>query len=195
MDKINYELKFLDILKNIQNKPKLLLHSCCAPCSSAVIKRVSEFFDITIIYYNPNIFPKEEYDKRKVEQIRLVKILNVNFLDCDYNSDEFDNAVCGLEAEPEGGKRCNKCFYLRLEKTANMAKQLGYEYFGTTLTISPHKNEQIINQIGAILQEKYKIKFLFSDFKKKNGYLNSIDLSKEYNLYRQDYCGCKYSKN
>ncbi|MBE7074705.1 MAG: epoxyqueuosine reductase QueH [Clostridiales bacterium] len=195
MDKINYELKFLDILKNIQNKPKLLLHSCCAPCSSAVIKRVSEFFDITIIYYNPNIFPKEEYDKRKVEQIRLVKILNVNFLDCDYNSDEFDNAVCGLEAEPEGGKRCNKCFYLRLEKTANMAKQLGYEYFGTTLTISPHKNEQIINQIGAILQEKYKINYLFSDFKKKNGYLNSINLSKEYNLYRQDYCGCKYSKN
>ncbi|MBQ7885095.1 MAG: epoxyqueuosine reductase QueH [Clostridia bacterium] len=194
MNKINYELKYLDIINKLENKPKLLLHSCCAPCSSAVLTRVCEHFDVTVVYYNPNIFPQEEYLLRKNEQIKLLKKLNVNFLDCEYNYFDFKNFVAGLEDEPEGGKRCNKCFLLRLDYVAKKAKELGFNYFGTTLTISPHKNEQIINQIGENLQDKYKINYLFADFKKKNGFLNSIKLSKQYNLYRQDYCGCEFSK-
>lgn len=195
MNKINYELKFLEIVNNLSNKPKLLLHSCCAPCSSATLKRVLEFFDVSVIYYNPNIYPQSEYEKRKSEQIKLLKTFDINFLDCDYNYQDFLSKVKGLENEIEGGKRCNKCFLIRLEYVAKKAKDLGFEYFGTTLTISPHKNEQIINQIGENLQNKYGVKYLFSDFKKKNGYLNSIKLSKEYNLYRQNYCGCEFSLN
>lgn len=195
MNKINYELKFLEIVNNLSHKPKLLLHSCCAPCSSAVLERVREYFDVCVIYYNPNIFPQEEYEKRKSEQIKLLSELNVNYLDCDYNHNEFLSQVQGLENEPEGGKRCNKCFYLRLDYVAKIAKEHNFDFFGTTLTISPHKNEQVINQIGENLQNKYSIKYLFSDFKKKNGYLNSIKLSKQYNLYRQNYCGCEFSEN
>lgn len=195
MNKINYELKFLEIVNNLSHKPKLLLHSCCAPCSSAVLERVREYFDVCVIYYNPNIFPQEEYEKRKSEQIKLLSELNVNYLDCDYNHNDFLSNVQGLENEPEGGKRCNKCFYLRLDYVAKIAKEHNFDFFGTTLTISPHKNEQVINQIGENLQNKYSIKYLFSDFKKKNGYLNSIKLSKQYNLYRQNYCGCEFSEN
>lgn len=195
MNKINYELKFLEIVNNLSHKPKLLLHSCCAPCSSAVLERVREYFDVCVIYYNPNIFPQEEYEKRKSEQIKLLSELNVNYLDCDYNHNDFLSKVQGLENEPEGGKRCNKCFYLRLDYVAKIAKEHNFDFFGTTLTISPHKNEQVINQIGENLQNKYSIKYLFSDFKKKNGYLNSIKLSKQYNLYRQNYCGCEFSEN
>ncbi|MCI7003108.1 MAG: epoxyqueuosine reductase QueH [Clostridia bacterium] len=193
LDKINYELEYEKICKSLTSKPKLLLHSCCAPCSSSVLARVCENFDVTIFYYNPNIYPKEEYLKRKAEQIRLCKTLNVNILDCDYNEQEFLDNVKGLECENEGGARCNKCFLIRLDKTALTAKQNGYDYFGTTLTVSPHKNEQIINKIGENLQKKYNISYLFADFKKHNGYLNSIKLSKEYNLYRQNYCGCRFS--
>lgn len=193
LDKINYELEYEKICKSLTLKPKLLLHSCCAPCSSSVLARVCENFDVTIFYYNPNIYPKEEYLKRKAEQIRLCKTLNVNILDCDYNEQEFLDSVKGLECEKEGGARCNKCFLIRLDKTALTAKQNGYDYFGTTLTVSPHKNEQIINKIGENLQKKYNISYLFADFKKHNGYLNSIKLSKEYNLYRQNYCGCRFS--
>lgn len=193
-NKTNFDLEFQKIVKNITEKPKLLLHSCCAPCSSAVLQRVCEFFDVTVLYYNPNIFPSEEYEKRKSEQIKLCKILNVNFLNCEYNEKDFLTSVLGLENEPEGGARCSKCFYLRLNKTAQIAKENNFDFYGTTLTISPHKNEQLINKIGKFLQEKYNINFLFADFKKQNGYLQSIKLSKEYNLYRQNYCGCRFSK-
>lgn len=192
--KTNYELEYQKIIKNLTQKPTLLLHSCCAPCSSSVLKKVCKNFNVTILYYNPNIYPKEEYLKRKAEQIKLCNLLNIDILDCDYNEDEFLAEVKGLEQETEGGCRCNKCFLIRLEKTAKSAKQNNFDFFGTTLTVSPHKNEQIINKIGKKLQDKYEISFLFSDFKKQNGYLESIKLSKEYNLYRQDYCGCRFSK-
>lgn len=192
--KINYDLQFQKIINEISGKPKLLLHSCCAPCSSAVLKRICQNFDVTVYYYNPNIFPQKEYLKRKAEQQRLCNLLSVKFLDCDYNENDFLKNVAGLEQELEGGARCNKCFLLRLEKTAQIAKQTQMDYFGTTLTISPHKNEQTINLIGKNLQEKYGVNFLFADFKKHNGFLESINLSNEYNLYRQDYCGCRFSK-
>lgn len=193
INKVNYELEFKKIVNNLTGKPKLLLHSCCAPCSSSVLQRVRQFFDVTIFYYNPNIYPKDEYLKRKSEQIRLCKELGIAFYDCDYNAQEFLQNVIGLENEKEGGARCNKCFYIRLKKTAHIAKENSFDYFGTTLTVSPHKNEQIINQIGKILQDELGILYLFADFKKQNGYLNSIKLSKEYNLYRQNYCGCQFS--
>lgn len=194
MQKVNYDLEYQKIVNSLNGAKTLLLHSCCAPCSSSVLKKVCEFFDVTILYYNPNIYPQEEYEKRKNEQIKLCKKLNIKFLDCDYNENDFLLEVKGLENEIEGGARCNKCFYLRLNKTALLAKQNNFDYFGTTLTVSPHKNEQVINQIGKILQDKYQINYLFADFKKHDGYLNSIKLSKEYNLYRQNYCGCRFSK-
>lgn len=191
--KYNYDLDFQKIIKSQSGKSTLLLHSCCAPCSSSVLDTLKGYFDITVIYYNPNIHPKQEYEKRKAEQIKLLKILDIKFMDCDYNSDEFYSFVSGLENEKEGGARCVKCFELRLDKTANLAKLNNFDYFGTTLTVSPHKNEQIINSIGKFLQEKYNINYLFSDFKKHDGYLKSIRLSKDMDLYRQDYCGCSFS--
>jgi len=193
MIKINYDIKFQEIVKNLQRKPTLLLHSCCGPCSTSVLNRVKDFFDVTVVYYNPNIYPHEEYLKRKNEQIRLLKELNIKFLDCEYENNLFYDYIKGLENEKEGGARCSKCFVLRLEKTVQIARQNNFEFFGTTLTVSPHKNAQLINEIGAFLEKKYEIKYLYSDFKKQNGYLNSIKFSKEYNLYRQDYCGCEFS--
>ena len=175
-------------------KPNLLLHSCCAPCSSSVIQKISPFFNVTVVYYNPNIWPKEEYLKRKAEQIKLLKILNINLLDTEYNELDFMENIKGLENEKEGGARCNKCFLIRLKKVADLALKNGFDYFGTTLTVSPHKNAEVINKIGKSLEQTVNVNFLFSDFKKENGYLNSINLSKEYNLYRQDYCGCLFSK-
>ena len=195
MQKIDYNLKMKQIISNLSDKPKLLLHSCCAPCSSHVMQKIKEFFDITVVYYNPNIFPKEEYEKRKSEQIRLLDILNIKYLDCDYDENEFLKFVEGFENEKEGGARCSKCFLLRLEYTAKVAKEKHYNFFGTTLTVSPHKNAEIINNIGKALEDKYNINFLYSDFKKEEGYLKSIKLSNEYNLYRQNYCGCRYSIN
>lgn len=192
-NKVNYELEFKKIVNNLTGKLKLLLHSCCAPCSSSVLQRVSQFFDVTIFYYNPNIYPENEYLKRKSEQIRLCKSLGIKMMDCDYNAQDFLQNIKGLENEKEGGARCNKCFYIRLKKTALISKENNFDYFGTTLTVSPHKNEQIINQIGKILQDELGVLYLFADFKKQNGYLNSIKLSKEYNLYRQNYCGCQFS--
>lgn len=194
--KINYDLELEKIIKdNIGRKPKLLLHSCCGPCSSACIERLKPHFDITVFYYNPNIEPKEEYDKRKEEQKRLIKeIGDVQFLDCDWDHEVFESLSKGLENLPEGGYRCHKCYDKRLEKTALVAKQNDFEYFGTTLTVSPYKNSQVINLIGKTISENIGIKYLFSDFKKKEGYKRSIELSKKYNLYRQDYCGCIYSK-
>lgn len=195
MNKIDYNVKMKQIIQENAGKKRLLLHSCCAPCSSSVLQRISEYFNVTVVYYNPNIYPQGEYEKRKLEQIKLLNIMQIPFLDSDYNENDFLNAVVGLENEKEGGARCNKCFLIRLDETARLAKQKGFDFFGTTLTVSPHKNAQIINQIGEALADKYGIKYLFSDFKKEDGYLNSIKLSKQYNLYRQDYCGCKFSKN
>ena len=178
--------------------PTLLLHSCCAPCSSYVIEYLAKFFSITILYYNPNISPFSEYNKRKQEQIRLIQSMpvphTVSFLDCDYDNDLYEKSIHGLENEPERGGRCTVCFRLRLKKTAELAKINHFDYFCTTLTVSPYKNSELINSIGLELENLYQIKFLESDFKKKNGYKRSIELSSEYHLYRQNYCGCKYSK-
>lgn len=199
--KENYD-KILDrIIENIKEKkqiPNLLLHSCCAPCSSYVISYLTSYFNITILYYNPNISPFNEYKKRKEEQIKLIKTLptknKVNIIDCDYDNNIYEEKIKGLEKEPERGARCTICFNLRLEKTAIIAKENNYDYFGTTLTVSPYKNCNLLNKIGYNLEKKYNIKWLPSDFKKKDGYKKSIELSHKYNLYRQDYCGCIYSK-
>lgn len=196
MQKVDYNKTMKETISGFKGaKPSILLHSCCGPCSSWVLNRLKDYFDITVLFYNPNIFPEAEYLKRKQEQLKVLNILNIKFLDCDYNEQEFLCEAKGLENEKEGGARCSKCFYLRLNYTAKKAKENGFEFFGTTLTVSPHKNAFIINNIGASLEEKLGVKYLISDFKKENGYLNSINLSKEYNLYRQDYCGCRYSKN
>lgn len=197
----NYYLLFekqIEEIKTLQLVPNLLLHSCCAPCSSQVISTLTNFFNITILYYNPNIYPKEEYLKRKEEQKKLLNkiesINKLNIIDCDYDNEVYEQTIKGLEKEKEGGARCYKCFSLRLEKTAKIGEENNYDYFSTTLTISPHKNSKIINIIGKSLEEKYNIKWLYSDYKKKDGYKKSIELSKKYNLYRQNYCGCIYSK-
>ena len=185
-------------LENIKERKKLLLHSCCAPCSSSVITFLTKYFDITILYYNPNISPIEEYNKRKEEQIKLInkidKIGNINIIDCDYDNDIYERKIKGYEKCPERGARCTICFNLRLEKAAKIAKENNYDYFCSTLTVSPYKNAPLINQIGEKLSKQYDIKWLYSDFKKADGYKKSIELSKKYNLYRQDYCGCIYSQ-
>lgn len=195
---MNYQKELDKIIANLDNIPNLLLHTCCAPCSSAVIEYLSDYFNITVYYYNPNISPVEEYEKRKNEQIRFLKEFKsknkLDIIDADYDNDKFIEISQGLEDQPEGGIRCHKCYNLRLEKTALKAKELNYDYFGTTLTVSPYKNSQVLNEIGKELEEKYGIKYLYSDFKKKEGYKRSIELSKQYNLYRQNYCGCIYSK-
>ena len=190
---MNYNEEMKKIINNLSGN-KLLLHSCCGPCSSSVIERLSSYFDITIVYYNPNIEPIEEYEKRKDTQLKLLKILNVKYLDVDYNNKEFKDKIIGYEKEPENGSRCHLCYELRLEKTAALALVNNYDYFGTTLTVSPYKNSKVINEIGIALENKYPIKYLLSDFKKEDGYKKSIDLSKKYDLYRQEYCGCLYSK-
>ena len=191
----NYVNKLKEIIDKLDYKPKLLLHSCCAPCSSYVITYLYDYFDITILYYNPNIYPYEEYKKRKDEQIRLISnFKGVKIIDCDYDNDIYNEVIKGLENEPERGSRCTKCFYLRLDKTGEIAKKNNFEYFGTTLTVSPYKNAKLLNEIGEDISKKYDIKWLYSDFKKDDGYKKSIELSKKYDLYRQDYCGCIYSK-
>ena len=193
----NYHKLCLEEIEKLKTTKKILLHSCCGPCSSYVISFLSNYFDITILYYNPNISPYEEYLKRKEEQIKLIKSLKtknkLDFLDCDYDNNLYNNAIKGYEKYPEGGNRCSICFNLRLEKTALIAKEQKYDYFCSTLTVSPHKNAKIINEIGYSLSKKHKINWLPSDFKKNNGYKQSIELSKKYNLYRQDYCGCIHS--
>lgn len=179
-------------------RPKLLIHACCAPCSSYVLESLSDFFKITVLYYNPNISPREEYEKRTAELKRLIGCMeeakDVDLIVGEYSEELFERAVKGLENEPEGGKRCEACFNLRLEKTAEAAAENGFDYFTTTLTISPHKNAPLLNDIGYRLGEKFGIKWLPSDFKKKGGFQRSIELSEKYGLYRQDYCGCIYSK-
>lgn len=195
---INYHKLCLEEISKLDKPKNILLHSCCAPCSSYVITFLSNYFNITILYYNPNIYPKEEYEKRKLEQIKLINSLKtknkLDYLDCDYDNNLYNDLIKGYENELEGGSRCHICFNLRLEKTAKIAKENKFDYFSSTLTVSPHKNSKIINEIGKVLEKKHNIKWLYSDFKKNEGFKQSIELSKKYNLYRQDYCGCIYSQ-
>lgn len=199
MNETNYQLQLERELSEINKEklPSLLLHCCCAPCSSYVLEYLSPYFDITAFFYNPNIFPNAEYDLRLSELRRLINEVHpgVKLLEGTYDTDEFLKVSTGLESEQEGGARCKSCFNLRLNETAKKAKQGGYDYFTTTLSISPHKDAKIINSIGSELGEKYKVKFLPADFKKKGGYLKSIELCHKYNIYRQNYCGCIFSKD
>ena len=198
--KINYEILMEQQLKEIEKtgiKPKLLLHSCCAPCSSAILEFLQNYFDITVYFYNPNITFEEEYYKRLNEQREYheKRGYSIRVIEGNYNpKEDFFKQVKGLEDRREGGERCFKCYTLRMEATAQKAKELGFDYFSTVLSISPLKNAQWINEIGEKLSEKYGIKFLNGDFKKKNRYLRSTEISREYELYRQDYCGCVFSK-
>lgn len=196
--KVNYQLECeREIKLNEGRTPRLLLHSCCAPCSSYVLEYLTNYFDTTVLYYNPNITPAEEYAKRVDELKRLLFEAPypnaVRLVEGRYDSREFFAIVKGLEDLPEGGERCFKCYTLRLEETARAATEGGYEYFTTTLSVSPYKNAAKLNAIGRELSEKYGVKYLYSDFKKKNGYRRSIELSAQYGLYRQNYCGCVYS--
>ena len=197
--KINYQKNLEKLIEEHKKKgivPSLLLHSCCAPCSSYVIEYLSNYFNITVLYYNPNIGEEQEYIKRREEQKRFISQLPttypVKFLDGDYNPQVFYTAVKGLENEPERGKRCSVCFSLRLSYTAKIAEENSFDYFATTLTLSPLKNAEVINNIGSNIP--CTSKYLPSDFKKREGYKRSIVLSEEYNLYRQNYCGCIFSK-
>ncbi len=195
---MNYDIKMEEEINKIsESLPTLLLHACCAPCSSSCIERLSKYFKITIFYYNPNITDKEEYKKRLEEVKKFIKKFKteneVEVIGGRYNPDEFFEIAKGLENEPERGARCYKCYNLRLEESAKYASDNNYDYFATTLTLSPYKKADWINKIGEELDKKYKSKYLYSDFKKKNGYKRSIELSNEYGLYRQNYCGCIYS--
>jgi len=191
--------KVIDNLKEEERVPSLLLHSCCAPCSSYVLEYLSDYFKITVFYYNPNIFPEGEYTKRIVEQQDLISRMPtkhpVLFVAGEYEQERFTHMAKGMEAEKEGGKRCKACYKLRLKEAAMIAKEGNFDFFTTTLSISPMKKAALLNEIGASLGDTYGVKYLMSDFKKKNGYKRSIELSKEYNLYRQDYCGCIFSRN
>lgn len=201
MNKINYQNQLDRIIENIspEKPPRLLLHSCCAPCSSYTLEYLSRYFDITVYYFNPNISPKQEFDKRFEEQKRLISQMpfknSVTLVEGDYNYDDFLEIAKGLENVPEGGERCFRCYKMRLESTARLAKEQGFDYFCTTLSISPLKNSQKINELGFEIEEKYGVKWLPSDFKKREGYKRSIQLSREYSLYRQNFCGCVFSKN
>ena len=195
---MNYDLEMEKQLEKIEEKEKLLLHACCAPCSSAVLERLANFFEITIFYYNPNISEEKEYLKRIEELKKLITLITskykISLLEGEYEPNKFFKMSKGLENEPERGKRCYKCYEMRLEETAKIAEKLNFKYFCTTLTLSPHKNSNWINEIGENLNSKYNSNYLYSDFKKKEGYKRSIELSRKYDLYRQDYCGCIYSK-
>ncbi len=195
----NYQKELECILEGIpKSPPTLLLHSCCAPCSSYVLEYLSRYFAITVFFYNPNMDSEEEFLRRSEEQLRLIEQMPVKHpvkgVIVPYDAQEFFSEVKGLEKEPEGGQRCEKCFALRLRKTAEYARSRGFDWFTTTLTISPLKNASLLNEIGERMGEEYGVSFLPSDFKKKGGFLRSTQLSQEYNLYRQNYCGCIYSK-
>ncbi|MBE5965949.1 MAG: epoxyqueuosine reductase QueH [Lachnospiraceae bacterium] len=199
--KINYQNKMEEILEQVSasdTMPSLLLHSCCAPCSSSVLECLSKHFKITVFYYNPNIEPIAEYQKRVAEQKHFLSVLPstnpIEFVEGPYEADAFQMICAGREEDKEGGSRCFLCYELRLRKTAEFAKLNGFDYFTTTLSVSPYKNAQALNEIGARLSEEYCIPYLFSDFKKKDGYHRSIELSKQYGLYRQNFCGCIYSQ-
>ena len=195
---MNYDNLMEEQISKLDKVPRLLLHACCAPCSSACIERLSDNFKIDIYYYNPNIDNIEEYNKRLKEVIKFTKEFKTKYpidvIDGGYDSETFFKMAKGLEEEPERGKRCYECYKLRLKKTSEYASNNNYDFFATTLTLSPYKNSNWINEIGEKLDKETKSTYLYSDFKKKNGYKRSIELSREYNLYRQDYCGCIYSK-
>jgi predicted adenine nucleotide alpha hydrolase (AANH) superfamily ATPase len=200
---MNYQKELDTIISDITTAkearlPKLLIHSCCAPCSSYVLEYLSDYFAITVYYYNPNIYPKEEYFRRLHEQEQLIKAMSLKnpvlFIQGEYDSDKYFELVRGHENDPEGGERCNLCYRMRLEEGARVAREGGYEFFTTTLTISPHKNADKLNEIGEEVGTRYGVLFLPSDFKKRNGYKRSLELSSQYDLYRQDYCGCVFSK-
>ncbi len=199
----NYQKEFEKIVNNGETfGKKLLLHSCCAPCSSYCMEYLWQWFDITVFYYNPNITEEPEYCKRVEEEKRLIRIYNeenpdktpIKIIEGDYEPERFFDAAKGLELCHEGGERCFKCYELRLDKTAQLAMSEAFDYFTTTLTISPLKNAEKLNEIGICLGQRYGVQYLMSDFKKKDGYKRSIELSAKYDLYRQDYCGCVYSK-
>lgn len=200
MDKVNYQLVLDETLREVERQDgvkRLLLHSCCAPCSSYCLEYLSEYFEITVFYYNPNIYPEEEFYFRASEQERFISELEsknkISFIQGEYDKDRFYEIAKGLESEPERGKRCHKCYELRLREAGLLAKKLGFDYFTTTLSISPQKDAAKLNEIGGKLASEIGVSYLFSDFKKKNGYLRSTEISKEHGMYRQNYCGCVYS--
>ena len=201
MSKIRYDLLMQEEIERCKSRgvrPRLLLHVCCAPCSTACLEQLTEAFQVTCFYYNPNIEPEAEFEHRLSELVRLTDEMPLQgvpeVIRGEYEHERFLELARGLEDVPEGGERCTRCYRLRLEKTAQAARDGGYDYFTTTLSVSPYKNAEKLNTIGATLAEAYGVPYLFSDFKKHDGYLRSIRLSAEYGLYRQDYCGCVYSK-
>ena len=198
---MNYQKKLDELIERLKKegeKPTLLLHACCAPCSSYCLEYLSKHFDITVLFYNPNIETEGDYNKRVSELVRFIdecrSIEGVKLEILDYDNSEFYELVEGMEDEKEGGVRCFKCYELRLKKTAEFAKEKHFKYITTTLTISPHKNSEKINEIGVRVADEYGIKYLLSDFKKNDGFKRSLELSKEYDLYRQNFCGCEFSK-
>lgn len=195
---INYQKKLEETLASLSGGETLLLHDCCAPCGSYVLEYLSAYFNITLLYYNPNISPESEYEKRVAELKRLLKEMplknNAELIEGKYEPEKFAELSKGLETLPERGERCFKCYALRLEETAKLAAEKNFDFFSTTLSVSPHKDAEKLNEIGAELEKKYGVKYLYSDFKKREGYKRSIALSKEYGLYRQNYCGCVYSR-
>ncbi|MDD3187665.1 MAG: epoxyqueuosine reductase QueH [Bacilli bacterium] len=195
---MNYQNELDKAILSLDKIPTLLLHSCCGPCSSYVLEYLSKYFSITVFYYNPNIDTKDEFEKRLQNQIKVINEMpfanKVSLIEGEYDSSYFLNYIKGLEDNVEGGERCHKCYLMRLEETAKLAKEKNFDYFCTTLTVSPYKNAFVMNEIGRSLEKKYGVKYLYSDFKKKEGYKRSIVLSKEYDLYRQDYCGCVFSR-
>lgn len=193
--KTNYQLetdKHIAALRDA--RPRLLLQSCCGPCSSYVLEYLTQFFDVTLLFYNPNIQPQAEYEKRLEHQRTVLCHIPAEIMECDYDGAAFEAVAAGYEDAPEGGERCTRCFLLRLEETARRAAENGFDYFCTTLTVSPHKDAERINRIGMMLAERCGVQWLPSDFKKRNGYLRSIRLAQEWELYRQDWCGCDYSR-
>ena len=198
-NRVNYQLAMEKVIKELpsgSDRPRLLLHACCAPCSSATLERLAQWFDLTILYYNPNIYPPAEDHRREAELERIVQQAGYRFpvVELPYDPQEFYDAVKGLEQEPEKGERCTVCYRLRLEQTARYAAEHGFAWFCTTLSISPMKDPVRINDLGRELGEKYGVRFLPSEFRKKDGYKRSLQLSEQYGLYRQDYCGCVFSK-
>ncbi len=197
---MNYQLELDKIIENLDGRPRLLLHSCCGPCSSYVITYLNQYFDITVLYFNPSIYPDAEYLHRKEVQLSLIDQFNetaehkVQFMDCDYDHESFLALVAGHESDPECGERCHICYEQRLRAAASAAKEGGFDYFCSTLSVSPYKSASALGEIGYALASEYGVAWLPSDFKKREGYKQSIELSKKYNLYRQDYCGCEFSK-
>lgn len=194
MNRVNFHLRMLEILRSVPRGERLLLHSCCGPCSTRCLEALKDVFRVTVLYYNPNITDAAEYEKRKAEQMRFLRETGwADALECPYDAQEFFAVAAGLEGEPEGGARCTRCFVLRLSYTARRAKAEGFGWFGTTLSVSPHKDAARINALGEKIAADTGVRWLYADFKKQNGYLRSTELARQYKLYRQNYCGCIFS--